>query len=137
MYNLKLPFSRLPITQTVEIIAPTLMKAILKFCATNKLFELKNIMIEKNFSQICNLSAFRHILDLTSKCAGADWTAQNKFFQTLPNLSNLAFSNCSKNVPNVIQMALKWLFFFLKNCKNCLVTGGFSPRPYLSNCSFL
>ena len=48
---------------------------------------------------------------LTSKCAGADWTEQNKFFQTLPNLSNLAFSNCAENVQNIIQMALKWLFF--------------------------
>ena len=32
-------FSRLPITQKVEIIAPTLLKAILKFCTTNKLFK--------------------------------------------------------------------------------------------------
>ena len=30
------------------------------------------------------------------------------------NLSNSAFSNCSKNVQNVIQMALKWLNFFEK-----------------------
>ena len=50
-------------------------------------------------------------MDLTSKCAEADWTEQTKFFQTLPNLNNLAFSNCSENVQNVIQMALKWLFF--------------------------
>ena len=52
------------------------------------------------------------MLDLTSKCVRDDWTEQNKFFQTLPSLSNLAFSNSSKNVQNVIQMALKWLFFW-------------------------
>ena len=34
-------------TAWVEIIAPTLMKAILKFCATNKLFEFKNALILK------------------------------------------------------------------------------------------
>ena len=57
---------------------------------------------------------FQHLKNfgLDSKCAEADWTAQNKFFQTLPNLSNLAFSNCSKSIQNGIQMALKWLFFF-------------------------
>ena len=49
---------------------------------------------------------FKRMLDLTSKCEGADWTEQNKFFQTFLNLSNLAFSNCSKNEQNVIQMAL-------------------------------
>ena len=48
---------------------------------------------------------------MTSKCAGADWTEQNKLFQTFPNLSNLAFSNCSKNIQNIIQMALKMLVF--------------------------
>ena len=37
--NLQQPFSRLPISQGVEMIAPTLLKAILKFCITNKLFE--------------------------------------------------------------------------------------------------
>ena len=42
---------------------------------------------------------------------GADCPEQNKFFQTLPNLGNLAFSDCSKNVQNVIPMTLKWLFF--------------------------
>ena len=98
----------------MEIIAPTLMKAILKFCATNKLFKLKNGLILQNLIQICDLSAFDHILDLTRKSAGADWTEQNKFFQTLPNLSNLAFSNCFINVQNIIQMALKWLFFSKK-----------------------
>ena len=55
------------------------MKAILKFCATNKLLNLKRIDL-KNSSQICDFPAFKHILDLTSKCAGADWTEQNKFF---------------------------------------------------------
>ena len=39
MFNLKQPFSRLPIFQRVEMIAPTLLKAILKFCTTNKLFK--------------------------------------------------------------------------------------------------
>ena len=29
----------------VEILAPTLIKAILKFCATSKLFEFKNELI--------------------------------------------------------------------------------------------
>ena len=48
MYNLKQPFSRLPIAQRVEMIAPTLLKAILKFCATNEFFELKNALT-KNF----------------------------------------------------------------------------------------
>ena len=50
------------------------MKAILKFCATNKLFEFKNALISKFLIQICDLLAFKHILDLTSKSAGADWT---------------------------------------------------------------
>ena len=62
-FNLKQAFSRLPITQRVEIIASMLMKAILKFCATSKLFEFKNILIG-------NFSAFEHILDLTSKYPG-------------------------------------------------------------------
>ena len=47
-------------------------------------------------------STFKRILNLTSKFAGADWTKQNKFFQTLPNLSNLSFFNRFKNVQNVI-----------------------------------
>ena len=52
-FTLKQPFSRLPITQNVEIIALMLMKAILKFYATNKLFEFKNVYIDlKNLSQI-------------------------------------------------------------------------------------
>ena len=37
-------------------------------------------------------------------------TEQNKSFETLPNLSNLAFTNCFKNVQNVIQIALKQFF---------------------------
>ena len=50
-----------------------------KFCATNKLLNLKRIDL-KNLSQICDFPAFKHVLDLTSKCAGADWTEQNIFF---------------------------------------------------------
>ena len=38
-FDLKQAFSRLPISQRVEIIAPMLLKAILKFCTTNKLFK--------------------------------------------------------------------------------------------------
>ena len=75
-------------------------------------------------------------MDLTGKCAEADWTEHNKLFQTLSNLCNLAFSNCSKNIQNVIQMALKWLFFSEK----LQVAGGEAPGPYfgnlaVSNCS--
>ena len=33
-------------------------------------------------------------------------------------------------------MALKWLFFFLKNCKNCPVAVGFAPGSYLGNLAF-
>ena len=91
-----------------------LLKAILKFCNSNELFEFKNTFHLKDLRQIRNLSAFKRILDFISNCAGPDWTKRNKFFQTLPNLSNLAVSNCSKNAQNVIQMALKWQFFFKK-----------------------
>ena len=45
MFNLKQPFLRLLITQRLETKAQTLMKAILKFCATNKLFEFENKLI--------------------------------------------------------------------------------------------
>ena len=76
-------------------------------------------------------SAFKQILDLATKCAGADWTELNKFFQTLPNLSTLAFTNYSKNEQNVIQKALKWLFFF--NCKNCPAAGDFPLCPHSGN----
>ena len=41
-------------------------------------------------------------------------------------LLNLAFSNCSKTVQNVIQMALKWLLF-LKICRNCPAAGALPP----------
>ena len=41
---------------------------------------------------------------------GPDRTEQNKFFLTLPNRGNLAVSNFSKTVQNIIEMALKWLF---------------------------
>ena len=91
-----------------------LLKAILKFCNSNKLFEFKNTFHLKDLRQIRNLSAFKRILDFISNCAEPDWTKRNKFFQTLPNLSNLAVSNYSKNAQNAIQMALKWLFFFKK-----------------------
>ena len=57
-------------------------------------------------SQIRDLFACKYILDLTSKCVGADWTEQNKFFQTFLNLSNLAFFYCSKIVQNGIKMAI-------------------------------
>ena len=70
---------------------------------------------------------------MSSKCAKADETEQHKFFQTFPNLSNLAFSNCSENVQNVIQIALKWLFF-QKNCKIRLDT--FAPSPHSGNLFF-
>ena len=47
-FNLKQPFSKsIRPSQRVEIIPPTLMKAMLKFCATNKLFELKIIRFIK------------------------------------------------------------------------------------------
>ena len=36
-FNPKQPFSRLPISERVEMIAPTLLKAILEFCTTNQL----------------------------------------------------------------------------------------------------
>ena len=64
---------------------------------------------------MCDLSAFKHMLELTSLYAGADWTEQK---QIPPNFSNLAFLDCFKNVRNLIQMALKWLFFPKKNCQN-------------------
>ena len=69
-------------------------------------------------------------MDLTGKCAGADWTEQNKLFQTLSNLCNLAFSNCSKNV---IQIALKWLFFSEKLQELLSGWGLRHPGPYLGN----
>ena len=46
-FNLKQPFSRLPISRREEIIAPTLVKAIVKFCTFNKFFELKNLFTSK------------------------------------------------------------------------------------------
>ena len=46
-----------------------------------------------------------------------------------PILVNLAFSNCSKNVQNVVQNGIKMATFFLKNCKNSLAAVGFAPRP--------
>ena len=51
-----------------------------------------------------------------------------------PHLSNLAVSNCSKNIQNVIQMALKWLVFSEKSQK--LPSGwGLSPlAPIRVNC---
>ena len=55
------------------MIAPTLLKAILIFCTTNKFLTLKTDSL-KRLSQICNLSAFERILDLISKNAGAEWT---------------------------------------------------------------
>ena len=33
---------------------------------------------------------------------------------------------------NVIQMALKWLLFFSKNCNNCLAVEDLSFRPHQS-----
>ena len=38
----------------------------------------------EDLNQICDLSKFKHILDLTSKYLGADWTEQK---QILPNSS--------------------------------------------------
>ena len=67
---------------------------------------------------------------------GADWTEQNKFLKTFPNLSNSAFSNCSKNVQNVIQMELKWLFVFRKIARIAQWLGTLPPDPYLSNLVF-
>ena len=62
-FNLKEPFSKLPISQRVKVIAPKLLKAILQFCITNKLFEFKKRIHLKDLNQICNLFAFEHILD--------------------------------------------------------------------------
>ena len=64
-------------------------------------------------------------MELIGKYAGAEWTEQNKFFQTLPNVSNLAFSNCSKNMQKVIQMALQLL-----GCSEKV--GKFAQRPWAS-----
>ena len=115
--NLNQPFSRLPISQRVEMIASMLKKAILKFCINNKVFKFKNVFaFKKGLSQICNRSAFKHILDLTS-CAGADWAEQNKFLETLPNFSNLAFLIVLKTS----KMVLKW--------QNCPAAWDFAPRP--------
>ena len=51
-----------------------------------------------------------------------------------PHLGNLAVSNCSKNIQNVIQMALKWLVFSEKSQK--LPSGwGLHPQaPIGVNC---
>ena len=50
-------------------------------------------------------------------------------FELLPTFSNLVRSNGSKNVRNVMQMALKWLFFAKKLEK--LPSGwGFDPNLY-------
>ena len=43
-----------------------------------------------------------------------------------PHLSNLAVSNCSKNIQNVIQMALKWLVFSEESQK---LPSGWGLRP--------
>ena len=56
------------------MIALTLLKAILKFCITNKFLNLKMYhSLERFKSQICDLSASKHILDFNSKYAGANW----------------------------------------------------------------
>ena len=51
-FNLKRPVSRLPISLRVEMITPTLLKTIVKFCTTRKLFKANPIKI-KNYLQ-CN-----------------------------------------------------------------------------------
>ena len=63
-------FRWLPISQRVEMIAPMFLKAISKFCTTNELFEFENAFTLHDLSQMHNLSAFKRILDLVSKCAG-------------------------------------------------------------------
>ena len=78
-FNLKQSFSRLPISQRVEMIAPMLLNAVLKFCTTNKFFNLKTYhSLLNDLSQTCDLSAFKPILDLTSKYAETDWTEQKQ-----------------------------------------------------------
>ena len=72
------------------------------------------------------------MLVVISKCAGADWTEQNKFFQTLLNLSNLAFSNCSKNVLNDVKK-----FFFRKKLQELPSSWGLRPQDsVMVTCSF-
>ena len=51
-----------------------------------------------------------------------------------PHLSNLAVSNCSKNIQNVIQMALKWLRFSEKSQKLPSVWGLRHQAPIGVNC---
>ena len=80
-----------------------------------------------------NLSTFKHILDLVSQCLRPDSV---NFFQFFPNLSNLAFCNCSKNVQNVIHMALKWLFFLKKIARIALATGALPQAVIAVTCSF-
>ena len=90
------------------MIASTLLKAILKFYTTKKLLEFRNSFTSKIYAKYAIFQAFKHILDLISKCAVADWTEQNKFSQsqTIPNLSNLAFSSFSENEQNGVKMAI-------------------------------
>ena len=54
-------------------------------------------------------------------------TEEFNFFNMLSNDQNFVLSNCSKNLRNVIQMALKRVFF-QKNAKNRPVAGGFASR---------
>ena len=102
------------------MLVATILKAILKFCTSTKFFLVKKCFQLEDLSQIHYLSAFKHILDLISKCAGADQTEQKKFFQTFPNYSNLAFCN---------SMSSKWLFFW----NNCPAAGALPPSPHSGN----
>ena len=100
------------------IISWMLLKTILKFCITNKFLNLKTYSL-KSLRQKCDLSAFKCILDLTSKYAGADWTEQPQILSNSSKSYSLSiFSNCSKNVQNDYQITLKWLFFLKKIAKN-------------------
>ena len=59
-------------------------------------------------------------------------TADRRDFASLSNLSNLDFSNCSKNVQNVIQLTLNWLFF-LKKLQE--LPSGWGLAPIVVTCS--
>ena len=73
----------------------------------------------------------KRILDWISQCLGPDWTPQNSF-KIFPHLGNLAFSNCSKNVLNVIYPnGVKMAIFFPKKIARIAQWLGLCPQALI------
>ena len=73
------------------MIAPTLLKAILKFCTSNKFLNLKTYSL-KTFKP--NLATFQHLNVFWTRPVSMQrliGRSKNNFVQTLLNLSNLAY----------------------------------------------